>query len=224
MTTARATRVWDLPTRLFHWSIVLLVVTSWRTAETRAMDWHYLSGIAALGLILFRLIWGFIGARTARFSDFLRSPVAVLRYLRRGSILPATPGHNPLGGYSVMAMLLALLCQIGTGLFAADIDGLDSGPLSYLISFDQARLAASLHALFFNALLALIALHILAIIWYRLRHGRRLLGPMLSGRDEQLRDSALPMTRQGPVRLICAIFFASLLAWWVGRGLAFAAG
>ncbi|MET0364062.1 MAG: cytochrome b/b6 domain-containing protein [Sphingobium sp.] len=219
MNTAKAVKVWDLPTRIVHWSILLLIVTSWRTAEMREMEWHYVSGIAALGLILFRLIWGFIGARTARFADFLRSPATVLRYVRHGHGVPASPGHNPLGGYSVVAMLLALVGQIGTGLFAADLDGLDSGPLSYLVSFDQARVAASLHGLFFNGLLALIALHLLAIAWYRIRHGRKLLRPMLTGRDAQLAASTPSVASPRPARLISTIMVAALLAWWVGQGL-----
>ncbi|MCE7798275.1 cytochrome b/b6 domain-containing protein [Sphingobium sufflavum] len=219
MDAGEAVKVWDLPTRIFHWAILLLVVTSWRTAEMRAMDWHYISGVSALGLIVFRLVWGFVGGSTARFSDFLRSPAIVLRYIRRGQGAQASPGHNPAGGYSVVAMLVALIGQIGTGLFAADIDGLDSGPLSYLVTFDQARLAASLHGLFFNGLLILIALHLLAIIWYRIRHGRKLVGPMVTGRDAQLAASTASVTSHGPVRLIVAIMFAALLAWWIGQGL-----
>src|SRR5690606_14409362 len=95
------TEVWDLPTRLCHWLVVLLFLVSWRTAESGAMALHYLSGLGMLGLVLFRLVWGFIGGSTARFAHFLRSPAAVLAYLRSPSDPRVRPGHNPLGGYSV---------------------------------------------------------------------------------------------------------------------------
>ena len=102
-------KVWDLPTRMFHWLIVLVVGFSWYSAETGMMEWHYRSGLAALGLLAFRVIWGFAGGSTARFSQFIKSPRGALSYLRNPATLPTSAGHNPLGGYSVLAMLSALL-------------------------------------------------------------------------------------------------------------------
>ena len=120
--------VWDWPTRAFHWAIVLIVPAMWATHKLERMDVHILLGQAMLGLVLFRLIWGLIGSSTARFSGFVRGPRAVARYLagRGGTVF----GHNPLGGWSVLAMLPLLAVQVGLGLFATDEDGLVSGPLS----------------------------------------------------------------------------------------------
>lgn len=210
-------KVWDLPTRLFHWLIVLLLGFSWWSAETGHMDWHYRSGISALILLIFRILWGFLGSSTARFSNFLRSPASVLAYLRRPKESIHAPGHNPLGGYSVIGMLLTLSVQIGTGLFAVDIDGIESGPLSYLVSFDQGRLAANIHHLTFTVLQILIVLHLLAIAYYRIR-GRRLIMPMVTGRDPQLPGGAGEIKGGGAIRAVLALAVAVLLGWWVSAG------
>jgi len=173
-------RIWDLPVRLFHWSIVLIVPAMWATHELDRMDLHILLGQILLGLVLFRLIWGLIGGSTARFSGFVRGPRAVARYLRgRGGPIF---GHNPLGGWSVLLMLLVLLTQIGLGLFASDEDALYEGPLSHLVSYDSARTLAHRHETFFYVLLALIAVHIAAILYHRLVRRDDLITPMVTGR------------------------------------------
>jgi cytochrome b len=210
-------KVWDLPTRLFHWLIVLTVAFSWYSAETGIMDWHYRSGIAALVLLAFRLIWGVIGGSTARFTSFVRSPAAVLVYVRRSAGKPIEGGHSPIGAYSVVAMLLALMVQIVSGLLAVDIDGIESGPLSYLISFDQGRIAANTHEISFSVLQALIALHVLAILYYRIR-GRKLIEPMVTGRDPQLPPNAAGVTGGGTARAAVALVLAALIGWWINLG------
>jgi cytochrome b len=176
-------QVWDLPTRLFHWLIVALFAFSWWTSEHDHFDWHAWSGYAILTLLLFRIAWGFVGSTTARFSNFLRGPRAVLAYARhlfdRSS--PATPGHNPMGGWSVMALLLLLLTQIVLGLFAVDVDGVDSGPLNYLVSFDTGRAAAHLHSLVFNLLLVFTGLHVAFIAFYLVYKRENLVSAMLVG-------------------------------------------
>lgn len=210
-------KVWDLPTRLFHWLIVLVFCVSWYTAEQGMMMWHYRSGIAGVALLVFRIIWGFVGGSTARFGNFLRSPAAVIRYVSgSGEQSPAT-GHNPLGGYSVLLMLLILATQIGTGLFAVDIDGLESGPLSHFVSFDQGRFAAELHEIAFTALQAIIGLHILAIIFYRLR-GARLTKAMITGRAAQSDGSGDGLVPAGSVRLIVVLAISVAFAWWINSG------
>jgi cytochrome b len=219
MTKSGAVKVWDAPTRLFHWSIALLFAVSWYSAKNGAMDWHYRAGLTALGLILFRILWGLVGASTARFARFLRSPAAVLGYVRRPAGSPVAPGHNPIGGYSVAAMLLALSVQVGTGLFAVDVDGLESGPLSYLVSFDQGRVAAGVHEVSFNLLLGLIGLHVLAIAYYHVVRSRNLVGPMISGRDRQIAAGTPGATGGGALRFVCAAAVAGALAWWIGAGL-----
>jgi cytochrome b len=215
MTSQDRTPVWDIPTRLFHWLITFFFAVSWWSAENNAMDWHYWSGSIMLGLILFRLIWGVIGGSTARFASFVRSPAAVIHYLRSSKAEARAPGHNPLGAYSVVVMLAFLVVQIGTGLFAGDTDGLESGPLSYLVSFDQTQLAAQIHRFSFNILLGLLALHVLAITYYTLvrRHG--LIRAMITGRDAGI-DAAKGVLIPAPLwRLAVAAGIAASLAWWI---------
>lgn len=172
-------RVWDLPVRLFHWAIVLLIPALWWTAENDRLDLHILLGEVMLGLILFRLLWGVLGSSTARFASFVKGPVAVLRYLRGGG---RAFGHNPAGGWSVVAMLLVLVTQIGLGLFAIEEDALYEGPLSHLVSYETARVLADRHEMMFNVLLALIALHVLAVLYYLLVKRDNLVTPMVTGR------------------------------------------
>ena len=215
-TTAPGIRVWDIPTRLFHWSLVALFAFSWWSAEQGEMDRHKLSGLTLLGLVAFRLLWGIIGSNTARFASFLRAPAQVIAYLK-GQTGP-TAGHNPLGGYSVLALLLLLTTQITSGLFAVDTDGLESGPLSYLVDFDQGRQASHLHSLSFNLLLGLIALHIAAVLFYRVIRKRNLLTPMLTGRDAEL-PVQTPALKPAPLwRLALAVVLAAALALWMSKG------
>jgi len=172
--------VWDLPVRLFHWSLVLLVPALWWTAETGRMDLHILLGEIMLGLILFRLFWGLFGSSTARFARFVKGPAAVLLYLRGGG---RATGHNPLGGWSVVTMLLALSVQVGLGLFASDEDGISYGPLSgHMPDLESAHEIAERHETFFWVLVALIALHVAAILYYRLVKRDDLVTPMVTGR------------------------------------------
>ena len=177
--------VWDLPVRLFHWLLVALLGFSWWSGETHAMEWHRWSGYTILTLVMFRIYWGFFGGRTARFAQFVRGPRVALAYLRTLGTKPhaaATPGHNPIGGWSVLLMLATLTAMVVAGLFAVDVDGLESGPLAEYVSFDQGRIAAALHETVFNLLLAVVALHVLAILFYVFRLRQNLIMPMIHGR------------------------------------------
>jgi len=171
-------KVWDAPTRFFHWLLVLAMLFSWWSERTDRIGWHKLSGYTIGALVAFRIFWGFFGAETSRFSDFVKSPGSVMRYVESGAWKQV--GHNPLGGYSVVAMLAALLLQVGLGLFSIDQDGLESGPLAYLISPRSAHLVTQFHGLAFDALLALIALHIGAVGLHTLQ-GSTLVKPMIDG-------------------------------------------
>lgn len=171
-------RVWDLPTRAVHWLLVVLIPFSWWSAQSDHLPWHRLSGYTILGLLIFRLTWGLVGSPTARFSRFLRGPSAVGAYLR-GRLAPPI-GHNPLGGWSVAAMLTVLAAQIILGLFSVDEDSLEAGPLSKFVSFDTGRAIAHAHHIVFWVLLGLIILHLAAIAVYALR-GRNLVWPMVTG-------------------------------------------
>jgi cytochrome b len=206
--------VWDGPTRLFHWLLVGLIGFSWWSAENAHMDWHYKSGLAICGLVVFRLLWGFFGSTTARFRQFVKGPRGVWSYVR--GTRPASIGHSPLGGLSVIALLLAVGTQATSGLFTVDVDGLESGPLSHLVSFDQGRVAASIHDISFNVLLALMALHIVAIAYYLVVKRRNLIGAMVVGYERTAQP--IDMSRGGWLRLVLAIAAAALLTWWIAGG------
>ena len=185
-------KIWDAPIRLFHWLIVVLIALAWWTAENGQMPWHKRLGYSIAGLLLFRLYWGMVGASTARFSGFVRGPVSVARYVgglfRRPSAAGA-PGHNPLGGWSVVALLGVMSAIVGFGLFSVDVDGEESGPLADRVSFDVGRLAAHWHHLLFNGLLALIGLHLCAIAFYAVVKRDNLVGPMITGRRKAAADT-----------------------------------
>ena len=203
--------VWDLPTRLFHWAVVLLIGLSYWSAENAFEPWHFWSGYALLFLLLFRILWGFVGSSTARFSAFVRGPSDVIRYARTGSWPLA--GHSPLGALSVLAMLLALTVQVVSGLIQIDSEDFVEGPLSRLVSLETAEAAHEVNQVSFNILLALIGLHLAAILFYRLALERRLVGPMVTG-GAKLADGVRPMTPAPAWRAwACAAAAASLTCW-----------
>ncbi len=210
-------RVWDLPTRLVHWIVACLIPFSWWSAHSDHLPWHRLSGYTILGLLIFRLIWGFVGSPTARFHRFLRGPRAVAAYLR-GRFAPVL-GHNPLGGWSVAAMLTALAVQVTLGLFSVDENSLEAGPLSKFVSFDTGRAIAHAHHIGFWVLLALIGLHLTAIGVYALR-GRNLVRPMITGLAPV--DPAVPSpTFASLPRAAAAAALAGGLTWLIAHGLRF---
>jgi cytochrome b len=211
----RRVKVWDAPTRLVHWLIALLIPFSWWSARNDHLPWHRLSGYAILGLLVFRVIWGFVGPSTSRFGAFLVGPARVRAYL--AGRLGAAVGHNPLGGWSVIAMLAALATQVGLGLFSIDEDSLEPGPLARLASFDTARAIAHLHHLMFWVVIALVALHLSVIAFYAAR-GRNLTHAMIVGR------APLPPGAQAPRlvpawRAILVAAVAAAVAWFVAHGL-----
>jgi len=175
---ALSQRVWDLPVRLAHWLLVALIAFSWWSVHHHHTAWHIWSGCAILTLLIFRILWGFFGSSTARFSSFVRGPRAVGDHWRgRWTGI----GHNPLGALSVLALLAAVAVQVGLGLVSQDEDGIYMGPLAQLVSSDTSDKARDIHELWFNVILALIVLHLAAIIFYRLK-GKKLTLPMITGR------------------------------------------
>jgi cytochrome b len=206
-------QVWDWPVRLTHWLFVLCIAVSWWSAEQHAMQWHQYSGYTLLGLLVFRIYWGFAGSSSARFSQFLRGPAAVMAYLRESRQTQREAGHNPLGGWSVAALLTLMLAQVVIGLFVTDVDGIESGPLSHLVSFATSRTLADIHEVLFNVLLALIGLHIAAILLYLLVKRDNLIGAMVTGRRRNVRMTAM---RPVPLwRVIPGIVLAVGVVWWV---------
>lgn len=187
------TRIWDLPTRLFHWALVLCVAGSFISVKLGGlwMDWHVRLGLAVVGLIVFRVVWGLIGPRYARFTQFVRSPLAVVRYLR--GQMTHIAGHNPLGAYSVLALILSIGFQAFSGLFAND-DVMTTGPLASLDETWSGTLTG-LHKLNESIMLALIVLHIAAIFWYRIKGRKDLLGPMLHGDAKLATGQAAPSAK-----------------------------
>jgi cytochrome b len=217
----RRVRIWDAPTRLFHWLIVALFITSWLTAEIDRLDLHFLSGYAILGLLAFRLYWGFAGSATARFATFLKGPRSVVAYARRLTARAGSgsPGHNPMGGWSVVAMLLILAAQVGLGLFASDVDGVETGPLNHLVSFDAGRRIAHLHSFVFNILLGFVILHVAFIIFYVAYKRENLIGPMISGfkiQPETIKPSAELSFAPGWRAVVGAAIAVALTIWIVG--------
>ena len=205
-------RIWDAPTRLFHWAIVVLVALQWWTAEEERIELHVTLGLATLGLLLFRLTWGVVGGSTARFASFVRGPRAIFAYLRgrAGYVL----GHNPLGALSVIGLLGALAAQVGLGLFASDEDGLYGGPFAHLIDPDLSEEIAELHEDLFDVLLVLIGLHVAAIVYYAWVKRDDLVTPMITGRREV--PAGVEGLRAAPAwRPAVAALSAAALATWI---------
>ena len=211
-------RVWDLPTRLLHWSFAVGVGFSWWTAETGRLEWHRWCGYTLLALLLFRVYWGFVGSSTARFAQFVRGPRAVLDYLK-GRWAPAA-GHNPLGALSVLALLGLLMLQVALGLFAVDVDGIESGPLSLYVSFDTGRACAEWHEGVFNVLMALIVVHVLAVLYYRFARRQNLVAAMFTG-HRRFEIAVTPATRASWPWLIVGIVLAGAVTWAVSQAFQF---
>lgn len=216
----RTERVWDLPVRVFHWALVALITTSWVSAQIggNAMQIHQWSGMSILTLVLFRLLWGFCGSTRARFADFVRGPRAALGYgraLLRGGA-PFSPGHNPLGGWMVLALLASLLVQAGTGLFAND-DIMLEGPLAKHIAKETSDGLTGIHHLNVVVLLVLIGLHIAAALFYLMVKRENLILPMLSGTKCVGPGREFEPTRGGALWLAALLLAgcAATVAWLV---------
>lgn len=222
-------RVWDLPLRLFHWSLVVTLIGSFVTGLLGdelglwAAEWHKLSGYAVLSLLLFRVLWGFSGSTHSRFGSFLRGPRAASEYLAelRGRRPPQTRlGHNPLGGWSVLAMLLSALAQAVTGLFLSDEDlGLE-GPLSRFVSSAMADRLGSVHEANYVLLLLLIGLHLCALVYYRLAKGENLVKPMITGIKELPAAPEHAPATGGSVALAALVLLCSVgVVWFIANRL-----
>lgn len=188
-----STLIWDLPTRGFHWALVICLAGSWLTAEL-GFDWtetHFILGYTSLGLIVFRIIWGFIGPPHARFSAFLRGPASVFASARQ--LTNRNPssyiGHNPIGGWSTVVFLMVVAVQATTGLFISD-DIFYAGPYNAVVSSSTAGDLAGIHHLNFNLLQGLVIVHLVAIIWYQWGKRTNLITPMVTGYKKLASDEA----------------------------------
>ncbi|MEC4591298.1 MULTISPECIES: cytochrome b/b6 domain-containing protein [Nitrospirillum] len=176
--------IWDLPIRLFHWLLVADLAGLWWTATHDNLALHFKLGYAALALLLFRLFWGGMGSDQARFARFLKGPAAVLSHLRHVASpgpLPPQRGHNALGGWAVVVLLLVLLAQVGTGLFAVDDDGMEEGPLAHRVGASAAKLARRLHHANFSLIQIVVAVHVAAVLFYLVVKRENLVRPMITG-------------------------------------------
>ena len=210
-------KVWDPLLRITHWSFLLIIPMMWWTAENSKWALHRRTGLLLLGLLVFRLIWGFVGPETARFSSFVKGPGEVIAYLR-GALSDAANriGHSPIGGWSTLALLGAMLLQVSMGLFAGDpYDGM-TGPLNPLVGVMTADTITELHETFFWVIAGLIGLHLSAITYYAVR-GNDLLSPMVSGdRPPMPGVAGIGPTPWG--RAALAVGLAAGFALWVAYG------
>lgn len=194
--TSERVRVWDLPTRLSHWTMVILFGVCWWSAETDHMQWHLIAGYGVLCAVCFRLAWGFWGGQTARFTSFVRGPAQTFRYVRkllgRAGDSSTPIGHNPLGALSILVMLGLLLTQTVFGLFAVNVDGVASGPLAQWVSFSTGRRFAHWHATNFHLLLVMIGVHLTAIGFYRFARKESLLPAMIHGFKSRVPSGETP--------------------------------
>ena len=205
--------VWDLPTRLFHWLLLICLILSFVTGIIggNLMEYHMLSGYAISVLLIFRIAWGFCGSRTARFSSFVKGPATVFAYavmLLKKKTENTYLGHNPLGGWSIVAMLLVLFIQVATGMFAND-DILTEGPLYGWVSKETSDLLTWVHLINRYLLVALIAIHLFAVFFYFFFKHENLVGPMITGRKHWHASIENPI---GSNFLAAALFGLAILA------------
>lgn len=206
------TLVWDWPIRLFHWALLISVVVSWVAVDILDdTELHMQSGQVVLGLLAFRVAWGFVGPRSARFTQFIRGPRTVLQYLRGQPV--SYVGHNPLGALSVVALLASLLVQVLTGL-ASDDEIFSSGPLAKHLPAEWVEYAHSIHHLNWDILTVLVLLHIAAIIFYAV-HGKNLVRPMITGYNSNHDNEAAGIQNRPFWLPVVIAALAAVLAWWV---------
>ncbi|MHB1678167.1 MAG: cytochrome b/b6 domain-containing protein [Sulfuriferula sp.] len=210
MSNNQSIKVWDLPVRLFHWGAVLCFIVSWASASLfdDTMQIHLYAGYTMLTLVAFRIVWGFAGSSTARFSNFVRGPRSIMTYvqtLRR----PAPShylGHNPGGGWAVIAMLSLLLLQVVTGLFASDDTGDIQGPLAHWISDSASETISTVHSVAFDFLLGIIGFHIAAVLFYRFFKHDGLIIAMFTGRKTLIPGTTIPAIRFASIWRAALVF------------------
>ena len=214
MSDTQQIKLWDLPTRLFHWTLAAAVIAAIVTGHVggNAIEWHGRLGLLVVGLVVFRLVWGFIGSTYARFATFFPTPAGIRRYLK-GQWQGV--GHNPLGALSVFALLALTACQVGTGLFAND-DIAFQGYLFNLAGKDLSDTLSGIHELCGNLLTGLIVLHVAAIVFYfHMRH-HNLVRPMITGKAPA--PAGTPDAQGGRLVAFIVALVLALAAVWGASG------
>ena len=213
-------KVWDLFIRLNHWLIVGLVVSAWLSSRygDAEYQWHTLNGYAIFVLVITRIIWGVVGSTTARFSHFIRSPIQSILYLKSlfSPRYTSSLGHNPAGGWMVVLLLLALLMQAVTGMFSSDDISVE-GPFAFYVSEDWVERLSGLHRLLFNVIIALVVLHVVAVLYHQVIKKEALIQAMFSGK-KVIKN----IPQEVNTWVFRSLFFALLLLlslggvfWWV---------
>ncbi|TXL74015.1 cytochrome B [Vineibacter terrae] len=211
-------RIWDLPTRLFKWALVVLVVFQVLSGSLGWFKWHFWSGYAILTLLIFRVLWGVVGSTTSRFSHFVRGPLAGLSHIRDllGAGAAREVGHNAVGGWMVIMLILALLVQVGSGLFTTDDIAVD-GPLVAIAGESWVKSMTSLHKRWIVLLYVLVGLHVLAAVLYLVVKKQNLIAAMITGRKR--RDDVAPLGAPVPkvrfasnvLALVCLVAAAAIV-------------
>lgn len=216
-TVTQAVKLWDIPTRLFHWSLLLLIAACWwSSTENGDMELHFRSGYAVLALLLFRLMWGVIGSSSARFASFIASPRAVTDYLvriKKGKVV-CNIGHNPAGGWMVLALIGTVFFIVLTGLLSND-DMMLEGPLASYAGKHLSDMSTALHEQSFDVLLGLVTLHVAAVLLYLIFKKENLLLPMLTGIKQLPPDVIVPTIRLRSNWLALLIFSIATAAVWL---------
>lgn len=226
MSHSHTVRIWDLPTRLFHWVLAASVIGLVVTAKVGGnwMEWHFRLGHLVLALLVFRILWGLIGGRWSRFASFVYSPARVWRYVRGNGSASDSVGHSPLGALSVFGLLGVLAAQVATGLLSDDEIAF-AGPLTRFVSNAVVGQATTYHKEIGQYLvIGLVVLHLLAIAFYVVVKRQRLIKPMVQG-DKSLDGPAVASRDDAVSRAGAAVVLAGsvALAWWVSS-LGMAAG
>ncbi|MDM0115607.1 cytochrome b/b6 domain-containing protein [Variovorax sp. J22R133] len=209
-------RVWDLPTRLFHWTLAAAVISQVVTGSAGIMEWHFRVGHLVLALLVFRVIWGFIGGRWSRFAAFIYAPSSLSAYLRGQSHPDHLVGHTPLGALSVFALLGLLILQVATGLVSDD-EIASSGPLTRFVSNATVSLASGWHSQVGKwIILALVCMHVAAVLFYVLVRRHRLVRPMVLG-DKLVSHRAMPSRDDTASRMVALMVFAVCagFSYWI---------
>ena len=212
----RSVRVWDVPTRVFHWALVACIAVAVITGMKGggAMLWHGRAGLAVVGLVCFRIVWGVIGSTYARFGQFLPTPAKILAYVR-GQWQGV--GHNPLGALSVFALLGFSLLQAATGLFSNDEIAFE-GYLAGMISSDLSLQLTTVHRRAFWVLGALVCLHVASIVFYALVKKHFLVPPMITGKTRVPADSPAQDAQGGSVKALVVALLIAAAAMYVAAG------
>lgn len=212
--SGQSRQVWDIGVRIFHWLLAISFLAAWLSAENDNFFVHKIAGYTILTLIVFRVGWGIWGGETARFAQFVKGPGAVFAYVKSlGRRKPSNwLGHNPLGALAVLALIVLLAGQVGTGLFAIDVDFVKEGPFSASIAYEASRAAAEIHEGLFNVLMTVVIVHIVAVFFYLIWKKENLIRPMITGRATGAGLSARPgsllalvLTAGGAAALVWAV-------------------